>query len=113
MLSYRIDLYFLDYRFAIEVDGFNHYVRDIEKESKRQKYIEKKLNCNFIWNDPNENNFNVLKLLIKYIDKFKNHVKDYLINRISKKILVLEFESNHSILSKTFQRSVNNIFSDL
>ena len=113
MLSYRIDLYFLDYRLAIEVDGFNHYVRDIEKESKRQKYIEKKLNCNFIWNDPYENNFNVLKLLIKYIDKFKNHVKDYLINRISKKILVLEFESNHSILSKTFQRSVNNIFSDL
>ena len=62
---------------------------------------------------PNENNFNVLKLLIKYIDKFKNHLKDFLINRISKKILVLEFESNHSILSKAFQRSVNNIFSDL
>ena len=59
MLSFRIDLYFHDYRFVIEVDGFNHYDRDIEKEIKRQKSIEKKLHCNFIWNDPNGNNFNI------------------------------------------------------
>ena len=42
VLGYRIDLYFHDYKLAIEVDKKGHEDRNIGQEIKRQKELEKK-----------------------------------------------------------------------
>ena len=58
VLGYRIDLYFCDYKSAIEVDERGHKDSSIDYEIKRKKTIEKELDCEFIRTDPNEENFN-------------------------------------------------------
>lgn len=57
--KYRIDLYFIDNKLAIEVDENNHKDRDVIYEETRQKYIEDKLGCEFIRFNPDEKNFNI------------------------------------------------------
>lgn len=61
VLSYRTDLYFHDYSLTIELDGFNHFDRDIDNGIKRKKSIEEKLNCKFISIDSDENSCNIFK----------------------------------------------------
>jgi hypothetical protein len=58
--KYKIDLYVIDYKLAIECDE-NH--RDIEYDNKRQKEIEYILGCKFIRYKPYENGFNIFNLL--------------------------------------------------
>ena len=41
VLGYRIDLYFLEYKLAIEVDELGHADRNINKKIERQKALEK------------------------------------------------------------------------
>ena len=48
VLGYRIDLYFHEYKLAIEADELGHTNRNINNE--RQKALEKELNCVFIRN---------------------------------------------------------------
>ena len=48
MLGYRIDLYFNDYKLAIEIDENGHSNRNIDYEIKRQKATEQLLGCAFI-----------------------------------------------------------------
>ena len=45
VLSYRIDLYFHDYKLAIEIDENGHSNRTTDYEIKRQKAIEEELGC--------------------------------------------------------------------
>ena len=45
---FRIDIYFTEYSLAVEIDGNVHTDRDFIFEHKRQKALEKKLNCKFI-----------------------------------------------------------------
>ena len=47
VLGYKIDIYFHDYKLAIEVDEKSHKDRNIDHEIKRQKALEKKLGCEF------------------------------------------------------------------
>ena len=51
-LSYRIDLYFHDYKFTVEIDENGHSDRNIDYEIKRQNAIEQELGCVFIRTDP-------------------------------------------------------------
>ena len=73
VLGYRIDLYFHEYKLAIEVDELGHTSRNInnEKSKKRQKALEKKLNCVFIRINPDEKDFNIFK----EINKINSHIK--------------------------------------
>ena len=48
VLSYKTDLYFHDYKFAIEIDENGHSNRNIDYEVKRQKAIEEELGGKFI-----------------------------------------------------------------
>ena len=50
VLSFRIDLYFNDYRLAIEINENGHSDRNIDYEIKRQKAIERERGCKFIQN---------------------------------------------------------------
>ena len=59
VLGYRIDLYFLKYKFAIEVDELGHADRNLSNETERQKALEKELDCVFIRINPDEENFNI------------------------------------------------------
>ena len=45
VLGYRIDLYFHEYKLAIEVDELGHTNRNINNEIDEQKALEKELNC--------------------------------------------------------------------
>ena len=47
-ILFRIDVYFTKYCLAIEIDEKGHTDRDLIFEEKRQKALEKKLNCTFI-----------------------------------------------------------------
>lgn len=46
--KYRINLYFVDYKIAVECDEFGHRDRDVSKEGSRQKLITFQLGCALI-----------------------------------------------------------------
>ena len=55
-ILFRTDIYFTEYFLAIEIGEKGHTDRDLIFEEKRQKALEKKLNCKFIRiNTSNEN----------------------------------------------------------
>ena len=58
--------------------------------------VKKELNCVFIRTNPNEKNVNIFK----DINKIRRHIKKSMIVDLSKRLLGLEFKSNHSIKSK-------------
>ena len=47
-LLFRIDIYFIEYSLAVEIDEKGHTDGDFIFEEKRQKALEKKLGCKFI-----------------------------------------------------------------
>ena len=55
----RIDIYFTKYCLAIEIDEKGITDRDLIFEEKRQKALEKKLNCTFIRINTSKENFDV------------------------------------------------------
>ena len=61
VLGYRIDLYFHEYKLAIEVDELGHADRNINNEIERQKALKKELNYVFIRINPQEKDFNIFK----------------------------------------------------
>ena len=63
VLSYTIELYFQEYKLALEVDELGHKNRNIDYEIQREKTIEKELSCVFIRINPDEENFNLLKAI--------------------------------------------------
>ena len=75
ILTYRVDIYFHDYKLAIEVDEKGHNDRDESYEKQRQKKIEKKLKCKFIRINPDEENFKISKLNSKIFRHIKKSHK--------------------------------------
>ena len=61
VLGYRIDLYFHDYKLAIEVDEKGLKDSNINHQIERQKAIEKKLGCEFTRINPDKEIFNTFK----------------------------------------------------
>ena len=108
VLGYRIDLYFYDYKLAIEVDEKGHKAKNIDHEIKRQKSLEKELGCEFIRIDPDEENFHIFKAIYeihRHITKStkkltEESTKKSLIDELLNKLLRLEFKSNNSIKTK-------------
>ena len=113
VIGYRIDLYFHEYKLAIEVDELGHTNRNINNEIERQKALEKELNCVFIRINPDEKDFNIFKEINKIHRHIKKSSKKSLIGKISKRLLELEFKSNHSIKSKCLRRVVKKILPTL
>ena len=63
LLGYRIDLYFHDYKLAIEIDENGHSNRSIDFEIKKQKAIEQISGRKFIRIDPNKEDFDIFKAI--------------------------------------------------
>ena len=59
ILNYKIDLYFCDYKLAVEIDENGHRDRNSNHRKQRQKEIENELNCKFVRISPDEENFNI------------------------------------------------------
>ena len=95
-----IDLYFHKYKLAIEVDELRHADRNINNKIERQKALERELNCVFIRINPDGKDFSILKIINEICRHIKKSFKKSLIDKISKRLLELEFKSNHSIKSK-------------
>ena len=67
VLGYRIDLYFYEYKLAIEIDELGHNDRNTDYEIKRQREIikikiKKELRCVFIWTNPDAADFTMNRL---------------------------------------------------
>ena len=111
VLTYQIDLYFSEHKLALEVDEKVHKDRNIYYEIKRQKAIEKELGCEFIRINPDVKDYDeyagIEKIYNQIIESTKKLTeesnKKSLIDQISKRLLELEFKSNHSIKSKCLE----------
>ena len=71
--------------------------------------IEKKLGCKFIIINPDAADFNIYRLINQIRMHIKQSTKNYLIDKFSKRLLGLEFKSNHSMKSKILKRVVKNV----
>ena len=68
-----------------------------KKENEREEKIKRELGCKFIRINPDPENYDIFV----EIDKIQNHIiestKKSLIDDLSKRLLELEFKSNHSL----------------
>ena len=74
VLSDRIDLYFHDYKLAIEIDENGHSDRNIDYEIKRQKSIEQELGCSLLDLILTKKNLIFLELSMKYLETLNNQL---------------------------------------
>ena len=108
VIGYKINLCFYKYNLATEVDELGHNDRNITYEIQRLQALKRKLNCVFIRINPDAVDFNIFK----EINKIHRHIissKESLIDKISKKMLELEFVHNHSIKSRCLKWIVRKI----
>lgn len=61
--TYKIDLYFIDKKIAIECDEHGHVDRSVSAEIARQKFIEDVLGCKFIRFNPDKKHFSILDVI--------------------------------------------------
>ena len=111
VLSYRIDLYFHEYKLAIEVDELGHNDRNTYYEIKRERQIEKELNCVFIRANLDAADFKINKLndqIVKHIIQTK---EEKLKNKFGKELL--SYMSSIFIPLKTIRHFVKKIFPTL
>ena len=102
----RLDAYLPKYKLGIEVDEYDHEYRDTEYERSRQLMMQGHGITVIRTNPEAPNAINrlinqIYKHIIKSIKKqTKESTKKSLIDDLSKRLLELEFKSNHSIKSK-------------
>ena len=70
VLSYQIDLYFIEHKLPIQVDEKAHTDRNIDYEIERQKAIEKELGCKFIRVSLDAENYDISS----EVGKIHNHI---------------------------------------
>ena len=109
VLGYRIDLYFHDHELGIGNDELDHKHRDVNYEIQGQKTIEKQLGCKFVGINADEQNVNIFKAINKMQRHIKESPKKYLIDKISKRLVKLEFKSDYSIKLKCLKYVVRKI----
>ena len=98
----RLDAYFSKYKLGIEVDEYNHEGRNSNYEKSRQLMIESH-GITIIRTNPDAADFDMKRLInqiYKHIIKStkkqtKVSTKKSLIDDLSKRLLELEFKSNH------------------
>ena len=76
---FRTDIYFTKYCLAIEIDEKGHTDRDLIFEEKRQKALEKKLNCTFIRINTSKENYDA-DYEVSRIQTFISQFKDFQFN---------------------------------
>ena len=86
-ILFRIDIYLAKSCLAIEIDEKGHTDRDLIFEEKRQKTLEKKLNCTFIRINISKENFDIdyeAGRIETFISQFKDNKNKELQDEIEK-----------------------------
>ena len=104
VLGYRIDLYFHDYKLALEVDEKGHKDRNIDHEIQRQKVLEKELGCKFIIINPDEEKLNIFRA----INEIHRHIKES-IKKSTKKSVINDIRLGLAELSLSFEKTTKTI----
>ena len=104
----RFDAYFLKYKLGIEVDEHNQESRNVEYEQSRKLMIESH-GITIIRTNPDVADFDMNKLINQIYTQIIKWTKKSLIDDLSKRLLELEFKSNHSIKSKCLKWIVKNV----
>ena len=108
----RLDAYMPEYKIGIEIDEYNHKYRNFNYEESRTKMIEN-YEITLIRTNPDNPNFDIKNLIVQIRicmkEAIKKQTKELLIDDLSKRLLELEFKSNHSIKSKFLKWIVKNI----
>ena len=106
-------MYYHDYKLAIEIDENGHSNRNIDYEIKRQKAIEQEICYEFIRIDPEKEDLDIFKAIneiFRHIKQLSNQLtKKTYINKISIKLLKLDFRSDTTIKSKAIKYIVKQI----
>ena len=71
----RIDLYFHDYKLAIETDENSHSDRNINYKIKSQKAIEQEPACRIFRIDPNKEGFGIFRAFNKIFRHIKRSIE--------------------------------------
>ena len=91
-------MYFLERKLAIEVDEKGHTDRDEKRENETEKKNKKKkLGCKFDRINSDAENYDIFVEIGKMQNKIIESTRKSLIDDLSKRLLELEFKSNHSI----------------
>ena len=104
----RLDAYSPKQKLGIEVDEYNHEGRNFEYEQSRQFMIESH-GITIIRTNPDDADFNMNRLINQIYTHIVKSTKKSLIDDLSKRLLELEFKSNHSIKSKCLKWIVKNV----
>ena len=104
----RLGAYFSKYKLEIEVDEYNHEGRNFNYEKNRQLMIESH-GITIIRTNPDAADFDMNRLINQIYKHIIKSTKKSLIDDLSKRLLELEFKSNHSIKSKCLKWIVKNI----
>ena len=123
VLNYGMDAYLPKHKLAIEIDELGHV--DIINDHERQLAIEKELDCKFIRINPAKERFKVfneigiIQIFIAESNKeltgkstkesTKESIEKSMIDRLSIRLLELEFKSNNSIKVKCLKYIVKTI----
>ena len=117
VLGYRIDLYFHDYRLAIEIDEKGHTDRNTNDEIQRQKALEKELGCEFIRINPDKENFNINKAnndIFRHIkESTKEITKKSTINSVKRLLKAISEFKNNNIISNFTRKFIKNLLPTL
>ena len=82
VLNYRIDLYFHEYKLAIEIYEKGHKDRNQDYEVQRGKLIKKELECVFIRINPDKENFKMSRVKNRIFRHIKKSMKESTKNEI-------------------------------
>ena len=104
----RIEAYFSKYKLGTEVDEYNHESRNSEYEQSRKLMIESH-GITIIRTNPDAADFDMNRLINQIYTQIIKSTKKSLIDDLSKRLLELEFKSNHSIKSKCLKWIAKNI----
>ena len=99
----RLNAYFPKHKVGIEIDEYDHKGRNPNYEQSRQFMIEGQ-EITVIRTNPDAADFDMNRLInqlyMHVIESTKKQNEKSLIGKISKRLLELEFKSNHTIKSK-------------
>ena len=105
-ILFRIDNYFTEYLFAIEIDEKNHVERDLIVEEKRQEVLEKKFGCKLIRINTSKEGYDA-DYEVSRIQTFIIEFRDWQLKDLSKKIKELEDKIQELKLQLTSQSVYN------
>ena len=117
VLGYKIDIYFHDYRLAIEIDEKGHKDRNTNDEIQRQKALEKELDCRFIRINPDEETFNTNKAnneIFRHIkESTKEITKKSTINSVRELSKAASEFKNNKIISNFTRKFIKHLLPTL